>query len=399
MGDFILRLKYEIVENGYLIAGGVAVLALFCVIVLFTGALIPSLQAATMDGQDTDRIPEQTHEVTTISEHSTAILEDSEAYSEGEELTNERFYPLSNTQQITYDVDVGEANTNVESVDIFIVYEASERSDGDPFWSNERHLSGGESSGTVSTVLDIHDVQDRTANLEEEFGRDVFVTVYLETQIEYTYENAVGDETSDRVMVTDEVEFTERLYSVETTSHTERVTTGSPPVQPEGLSVIHTLFILLGLLSVIGSVLIAIGHREYDKDKIAEEISEARFNEWVTEVDRFTPPGDMMTVSTQSLSDLVDLAIDTRNRVIHDKTTGEYVVFDEDIIYLYHPDVKDSADASAMMFGMFGEKREQSLPEPSMNWPNTNSRDDGSIPNNGVFGGKRGSNENEETEE
>jgi len=66
-----------------------------------------------------------------------------------------------------------------------------------------------------------------------------------------------------------------------------------------------------------------------------ERLTRDRFDEWLSYAD-LPPDPDADAVRVHSLPDLVDLAIDTDNRVLFDPSRGRYVVVDGDSRYVYH---------------------------------------------------------------
>jgi hypothetical protein len=111
---------------------------------------------------------------------------------------------------------------------------------------------------------------------------------------------------------------------------------------------------LLGALSVLGLGGLLYGRREgtlsvsdAERRWVDYRSQRQEFDDWIT-VGR--PPagaGDVPAIAVSSLQGLVDVAIDTDNRVIEDETRDRYLVFDDDRVFRYDPpaDPDSSPDA------------------------------------------------------
>jgi len=92
----------------------------------------------------------------------------------------------------------------------------------------------------------------------------------------------------------------------------------------------------LGLLVVAGIVAVSY-RRGFDRQRLEQRVHELRYSEWISTgsiPDAFTET----TISIDSLEGLVDVAIDTDNRVIHDGDHNVYVVVSGSAVYYYSPD-------------------------------------------------------------
>lgn len=110
-------------------------------------------------------------------------------------------------------------------------------------------------------------------------------------------------------------------------------------VVPDHLSM--TLYLLgLGVGGFIGAGAVAyIWYHGPDPDAIEHEIEENRFKEWISMGTVQYDIGDKY-IEVDTLSDLVDIAIDSNTRVIHDKRRNIYAVIDGDIVYSFTPETE-----------------------------------------------------------
>jgi hypothetical protein len=121
------------------------------------------------------------------------------------------------------------------------------------------------------------------------------------------------------------------LSATETHSQT---TPGETRQQPPDLPFVIGLG-LLGIALIAGGTGAAFwSSRIADVRGLEEQVYRYRYDEWISEGDFPTDAGKQY-VYINSLEDLVDIAIDTGKRVIHDPELESYGVVDDDLVY-YH---------------------------------------------------------------
>jgi hypothetical protein len=123
---------------------------------------------------------------------------------------------------------------------------------------------------------------------------------------------------------------------------TERVTV---PVEPDPLARYGGLVALV--VGLVGAVLVAAldrtGRLDVDSEtRRAMALARERdsFDEWIS-TGRVPPVGDDRVVTVDSLTGLVDVAIDSERRVIEDTESGTFVVLDDTTRYEFRPDDGD----------------------------------------------------------
>ncbi|MFB6120132.1 MAG: DUF5305 family protein [Halobacteriaceae archaeon] len=92
----------------------------------------------------------------------------------------------------------------------------------------------------------------------------------------------------------------------------------------------------VGVVALLGAVGAVVSRRRWDATTLARRADRAAHAEWISEGSVPPPDGDTV-VEVASLPDLVDVAIDSEKRVVHDAATGEYVVIDGAVRYRYDP--------------------------------------------------------------
>lgn len=118
-----------------------------------------------------------------------------------------------------------------------------------------------------------------------------------------------------------------------------------PPEGGGGFSFTSTV---LGLLAVgLGALGLAAAvgarYRRLDHHAIRAEIARSRYDEWISRGEIPTK-SEKEYIRTDTLEDLVDVAIDSGKRVIHDVELDAYAVVEGDLVYYYSPTEADVTD-------------------------------------------------------
>ena len=100
------------------------------------------------------------------------------------------------------------------------------------------------------------------------------------------------------------------------------------------------ILMLLGLIAIgIGSI-IAAKMPEVDEEELRREVAHNEYSEWISEGE-LVLDADNEYVYVDSIEDLVNVAIDTDKRVIHDPDFSVYTVTDGAVIYYYMTEPSD----------------------------------------------------------
>jgi hypothetical protein len=99
------------------------------------------------------------------------------------------------------------------------------------------------------------------------------------------------------------------------------------------------LLLLVGLVGLVGLI---VGRERGSLDvstamreRLAFEADRREFDDWITTGSVDADPGDRSTVAVDSLEGLVDVAIDTENRVLEDGATDRFLVLTGDTVYRF----------------------------------------------------------------
>ncbi len=190
----------------------------------------------------------------------------------------------------------------------------------------------------VEADLEIESVAGRNAEIRQLVDGIGSVSTGIQLRTIYETESVEGDAYEGELLAQSELEITDRAYWLSdepSASSTESVTIpGSVDEQPPDTTVVGALGALAILLIGGGIGLIVWSARTADVRELEEQVYRSRYDEWISEGDFPTNAGKQY-VYISSLEDLVDIAIDTGKRVIHDPDLETYGVVDDDLVY-YH---------------------------------------------------------------
>lgn len=355
----LLRLKYISARNWRVL---VPVLVLVSA-VAFSGAAFGAL-AGDETTQRTIETDPMTVE-TTLSTEAT-VTGNTSLYETGETLTDMPVYLQSATPELTIVAETTTPADRTVALTQQILLELSATRNGAVFWQETRTLaidSQNVTDGTIRTTVTVN-VQEltrqRLATVTNEAG-DVG-TIRAEISAETSYETgAYSGETVAQTPMT----ITERAYEVDTPrtdeqSNTTTVVetvpvtessvgiTGASIAVPEGAagvvgtSLILTTRTLLGVVAAVTALLTAVAilalvRRIDDFEAFQDRYTEARYSDWISQ-GKIPEAESYVNVQIETLVDVVDIAIDSQKRVIHDPTRDTYAVVDNDHLYQFRKD-------------------------------------------------------------
>lgn len=331
----MLRLTYLLAKRGPQVALVLAVLA----VAAFGAAGWTATHPPTTDVTDRQNVQR-----TALGFASNAtVTEDTSLYETGTVLHDPAVFPRD-APVLRVTPRVHSANASFESVSqsVSLVYTASRR--GETFWTHTVPLAtqsadDAESLATPVTV-DTERIREHLKSYRSDVGDAGTVSVAIRTNATYRVGGYTG-----RLTGSAPLSFGEDWYDVagtgdsrtHDTTHTRTVTVSSArAVPPSALGGVGVLFVL-------GAVAVLAWYRAYrpSLDAVTEDLHRHRYAEWISA--GFVPSaGDEHVVDVATLESLVDVAIDTDSRVIHDPSTGRYTVLTEAARYRYAPTQKTS---------------------------------------------------------
>lgn len=191
--------------------------------------------------------------------------------------------------------------------------------------------------------VDVGEVTERAERIRDELGTSPGRTeaiVVADLRFAGTVDGRPVDTTADYSLRIEPgggtYEVTEPDTGTETVRTTERVTVENEygPIRSAGAPA------LLGG-SLVGLALLLFGRltgrlavSEREREALSFAAARSEFDEWITE-GRLPDGPRKPVVRTASLEGLVDVAIDTNERVVHDTRTDRYVVLDDAATYVF----------------------------------------------------------------
>lgn len=330
-------------------------LAVLCLMAILVGGIVAftGVGTAPVGGTPLSESPDDptTHSASVSQSVSVEVVNETEAFEAGETLTDRSLYPQENTSDPTVTASADAQRATLTELAITVRYEAAPRTDtGTPFYTSTDTVAAESVNGSQATLegaFPIGDVLDRKAALENEFGPGTTVTVSVRSAATYQFEDSSGAMTQSTVRAGDTLAVVGNMYALPSESSRQIERTGeTPATESEPSSWLNGLAVVLILLGGAGAVTTYLVEQRADPARLERAIQRLRFQEWITDIDSYTTQGNTNVVEVDSLPGLVDLAIDTRRRVLYHRPVNEYIVVDGKTVFKHVPesDSPDTAD-------------------------------------------------------
>ncbi|MFC7131935.1 MULTISPECIES: DUF5305 domain-containing protein [Salinibaculum] len=296
--------------------------------------------------------------------HSATVVNDTAVYDEGDVLRNRTSYfrqltpRLDGTFAYTYRASGG-GNLSVNATTALVLRSATEADGGEEqgqgteYWRLESVLGSRQVDGLspgdrlrVPFSVNVSAAAARLDRVDEQFGTTPGQKqVRVETRLSLT--GTRNGQPVDRTRTyrlsvglgNGIYEVTDAGPTTDSDEQTEQVTV---PVEPGPLRAYGgPLLAVVSLAAAAGLGVArsrgALSVSERERDWLEYRSTRAEFDDWITvaSLPEADHPGAAIEVAT--LEGLVDVAIDTDQRVLEDRTTGVLVVFGEDRTYTYAP--------------------------------------------------------------
>lgn len=335
----ILRLKAFVADYGPLLALTLALLG--ATMVGYAGWVHTNPPTTEV----TDRVDEQTFRSELHTAATTSA--DTSMYDPGTRLVDQPVYLRSAVSSIALTQRAALPTDQPVHVEQRLVLRYQVRHDGATFWEESHVLARNETTTATGAFvsnasLDVGDVRSRVGEIRADAGDAGTVRTQLVVTLAYESERHAG-ELSETVplrvtgsTVSIDRPVLERAHGTTVTSRQPVPRRSTVYLVPGGAGV--------ALLAAAGLVALRF-RRGFDRRDIERRLQARRFTEWISSGSVPDSSG-RTTVSLDSLADLVDVAIDTDNRVVHDEKRNVYVVLDDTVLYRYCPEtVRSGASA------------------------------------------------------
>lgn len=308
-------------------------------------------------------IQENPQTVTSSLTTRATVTGDTTLYAAGETLTDKPVYLLSATPNLTL-----VATTDVPAVETAvtqrIVLDLSATRNGAVFWRNRTTLVAETQQVTdgqarTTATLDVQALaRERLAEVDAAAG-DVG-RIEARVLVDTTYDTGAY---SGSLNASTPLTISERAYELETPRTDERdhatPVTETVPVAGAAVAVPGTSTSVpergVGLAAVgvvtlgaaVGVWLVA--RRIDDFEAFRNHYESVRYAEWISR-GKIPDTASSARLPVETLLDLVDIAIDSEKRVIHDTSRGVYAVVDDDIRYEFREE--DAGTGQLYEFGL-----------------------------------------------
>jgi hypothetical protein len=295
--------------------------------VLATGWAAANPQTVTTDGTDTDHVET---EVVTNAE----VVQDG-LWESGTDLEDNPLYIQNDTPVVTLEprttVPDHEGETTVEHR-VAVRYEAIHEETA--FWEERDEIQNETATiengvATSQAPIDVESAVQRQQSFQDELGSVGEIELSVVVDVHYEAGEIEGDyELSTPLLVDGDAYWFEEPME-ESVSHDSAV--HEETTEPQS-----TLIAGFGLLALAAfGVAIAVTRREtVNSDVARRRLHERRYDEWISQGAIPMWVGDHH-ISLDTLEDVVDVAIDTNKRVVHDRQRELFAVISDNVVYYY----------------------------------------------------------------
>lgn len=359
MVDWRLRFRAVLSKRFQVVLGVLVVLALAGGWMTYTAYAAPDTQ--------TDQQEAASWETTSAFDHSATVVRDSSVFSQGTTLTDRPVYfsrlspELDGTFQTAYDASGGSRLDQTVSLSL-VMREVDDRDQGDEaavHWETSEELNSttvdavepGEPV-SVSFSRNMSAVDAETSRIQDELGGTVGETeVFVRATVRSTgtVDGAAVNETSQYTLPVTVDENTYRIADDgpivdqhgPAQPATVDETAGSIGTVSGPLLLVVSIGLLIGLVTVGKPDTLS----KRERAALAYERDRESFDEWISTIKLPSDAFELPRAEAASLGELVDLAIDTDNRVIEDPDSDVYYVRHDGYLYSYRPTVDEFSSA------------------------------------------------------
>lgn len=291
--------------------------------------------------------------------HQATVVNETTAFSEGTVLRNRSVYfreltPILNgTFSYGYEAQAGNVTTETTVLLHYRAVESTESGNETTYWEVTRPVARGQAEAlgpgeraTVPFSMNASAAIERARRIDAEHGDtpgQLSIAVIARVDISGTRNGQQVDTTNAYRL---NIAPGGSVYRV--ASSDDRTASGSQTQQvtvPSEYGFVRRAGSPLALLLATGTLLGLLYARytgrlslsEAERQRAEYRAARAEFDEWITSGQLPADTDQLPTITVETLEGLVDVAIDTNNRVIEQSTDAKYVVFVDDRLYQYEP--------------------------------------------------------------
>lgn len=345
----LLRAKLLLTEYGQFVVLGLVVVGVIA---------FASVGALYFD-PPSETVVEQRHVQTIETEpHTSAVVTaNSSIWKRGAVIEDSPIYPLELAPEMT--LRIRTLVPSGRSVDVAqnltLVYRAT--ASGTVLWQSSRRLSKrvatvNDGDAVMETTIDMRKVRSRKGLLSRELHGIGDVEVFLQLNVSYETDRYDG-----RLSASAPIEVTTDSYRLRGSLATDR-THSTRVTRQVTKSPDHDLAATLAGLGILAFAsaggLEFVSRRDwFDPVRLRNRLDAARYDTWISKghLPAVESPVLRLEIGEEhirmdSLQDLVDVAIDSNKRVIHDHDHDVYAVLHDQVIYYFNP----NADPDGFQF-------------------------------------------------
>ncbi|WP_049985332.1 DUF5305 family protein [Halobellus rufus] len=322
------RVELFVSENHRLVVAALLVAGIACLAAAGYVFATPTTQTIT------EETNVQTFE--TSADPTAVVTRPTALYEQGERLENRSLYFTSASPELTIDVRTAVPDDRDVRVEQRLVLETLGVRDGQPFYRSTRELvdasdTVADGRATASETVNVSAVARELAVVQSEVQNAGQFRLRFRLEVTYRTDSYEGTLDSTVPFVINEQSYyldgTFDDAATESTPVTREITQQPSPAEYGGLAVLGLL--LIGLSAVVLRV-----EERADPEELRTRIVHDQHAEWISR-GQFPTDSEKQYISILTLEDLVDVAIDTNRRVIHDPQIDAYAVIDSTEIYYY----------------------------------------------------------------
>ena len=323
------RVRLALAEHGRRIALALAILgAVLLVLAIWTVATPAS---------ETVRQPADSQTIESEVSHSAVVQSADSPWEQGTTLEDHPAYLLnaSPTLDVAVRTDAPPGSTVFHDARLQLRVVRN----GDVVWEETRSLAAEEVTATngtaVSTAsIDVEQLQAQRRDLQQQFAGVGTVQTRIVADARYETDSYEGTLSANAPLT-----ITNRAYWIDGDPSDSAARSRTVTVErtaPVDWGTV-ALFVLLGLAAVGGAAAAATYRVEADIDWLQQEVHRQRYDDWIS--DGNLPMGvGSEYVALDSLKDVVDVAIDTNQRVVYDDRRNVFAVISGEVVYYYSKD-------------------------------------------------------------
>lgn len=283
--------------------------------------------------------PVATQTVGADVETRTVVTGNTSLWDRGTTLENQPVYPLRSAPALTLQVhtSVPSGRSVAVSQELTLVFRASK--EGEVFWRSNQSLLAEErvvqdGNLTTTATLDVTQVRAELDAINEELAGIGRARAFLRLNVSYRADGFAGTLSKTAPMTIRQSGYW--IGGPLDAENTHQTPVTREVTKPPDLETAVGLG-LLGVVSFGGAGgVVFLSRRRLERSAIADELERHRFREWISagRLGQFATGQD---IAMASLKDLVDVAIDSNSRVVHDRRRELFAVVADDVVYYYDP--------------------------------------------------------------